>query len=372
MSGERCRRVAGGARFRNLGRLRPRYNLGPQSYIPVVRGTPRGAGGQSTPSAAAGPRGRELCAMKWGLVPSFAKRPEDFDVFKGGSSTFNARVEGLDSSSMWKRLLDSHRGVVLFDGFYEWKTVGKGKVPMFIRNRDEYDGHAMLPSADDHGDTKEKCPDADASHADLPVLHIQTASQAEVASQAEGAEAAQGAEASQAGPPHAPLMLAALFDTWRPRETKLGEASADECLETVTIITMGSDGTPVAQVHDRMPVFLTPETAAAWLDSSVSFGKAIGPILRTAQAHANEQLSIYEVSSLVSNVKSESPDCVLPKKEMDAKQFSKGLGKFFAKKGQEAAPEKRKADDEQVQTVDVLRLPEKVARTLPMEVIVLD
>ena len=71
-----------------------------------------------------------MCVMRWGLVPSFAKRAEDYDVFKGGSSTFNARMEGVQSSSLWRRLLDSKRGVVLLDGFFEWKTHGKSKVPM--------------------------------------------------------------------------------------------------------------------------------------------------------------------------------------------------------------------------------------------------
>merc|ERR1740129_2175633 len=159
-------------------------------------------------------------------------------------------------------------------------------------------------------------------------------------------------EASQAGttaqePAHAPLMIAALYDTWVPKRDKLADSdsktgqqddpNSDDILETVTIVTMDSEGTPVAQVHDRMPVFLSPSTAATWLDPAVSFGKVIGPVLRTAQEHARRELCMYEVSNLVSNVKNESPDCVLPKKEMDAKQFSNGLGKFFTKKAQPAA-----------------------------------
>lgn len=37
---------------------------------------------------------RQVCAMRWGLVPSFAKNEEEYNAFKGGNSTFNARIEG--------------------------------------------------------------------------------------------------------------------------------------------------------------------------------------------------------------------------------------------------------------------------------------
>merc|ERR1712150_412447 len=142
----------------------------------------------------------------------------------------------------------------------------------------------------------------------LPVLPMQEASQAAGTAQ----ESA-----------HAPLMFAALYDTWVPKREKQSEPdskndqhddpSTGDTLETVTIVTMDSEGTPVAKIHDRMPVFLSPSTAATWLDPAVSFGKAIRPILRTAQEHARQELCMYEVSNLVSNVRNESPDCVLPK-----------------------------------------------------------
>merc|ERR1712048_285744 len=100
-----------------------------------------------------------VCAMRWGLVPSFAKRAEDFDVFKGGSSTFNARVEGAETSNLWRRLLNSNRGVVIFDGFYEWKASAKGKVPMFIRNSDEYIGHTIPMNAQAPAQTEQSAPE---------------------------------------------------------------------------------------------------------------------------------------------------------------------------------------------------------------------
>merc|ERR1711920_463856 len=119
-----------------------------------------------------------------------------------------------------------------------------------------------------------------------------------------------------------------------------------------------------------MPVFLSPSTAATWLDPTVSFGKAIGPVLRTAQEHARRELCMYEVSNLVSNVRNESPDCVLPKKEMDAKQFSKGLRKFFTKKAQNAADVEEKQSGKReldCKHDETSRPPEKRARSTPAE-----
>eukprot|EP00438_Fugacium_kawagutii_P034427 Skav211618 [mRNA] locus=scaffold3083:370789:373484:- [translate_table: standard] len=58
-----------------------------------------------------------VCAMRWGLVPSFAKNEEDA-----------AKTHGAESRNLWKRLLDKRRCVVLFDGFYEWKAQHDARV----------------------------------------------------------------------------------------------------------------------------------------------------------------------------------------------------------------------------------------------------
>jgi len=136
------------------------------------------------------------------------------------------------------------------------------------------------------------------------------------------------------GPRHAPLMMAGLFDTWKPKKESGAaevEGEGENVLETATILTMESDGTPIFAIHDRTPVFLTPETAAMWLDSSRTYKQVISPVLRAAQTHANTLL-IYEVAPLVSNIRNESCDCILPKKDYDARKFSAGLGKFFSNK----------------------------------------
>lgn len=295
LSGDKCRRVAGGARrggntkVRNAEKLKTKYNLGPMNYVPVVRSVEG-----SSPYAS----DREVCAMRWGLVPSFAKNEEEYNAFKGGNSTFNARIEGAESRNLWRRLLDKRRCIVLFDGFYEWKAHvdGKTKIPMFIRNKDEYDGHVIPWACKEEEENEDEKRDG-----------------------------------------HAPLLLAGLYDTW--------QADSKELLESVTILTMDPQHTAMEQVHDRMPVFLTPESALRWLDLRVPFTEVVGPVLKAAQAHAQSQLLLYEVSPLVSNIKNESPDCILPKKEYSAKQLTKGIGRFFKSKTEGAKQPVKEAQD---------------------------
>ncbi|CAE7705624.1 hmces [Symbiodinium pilosum] len=318
LSGDRCRRIAGGhggrTALRGSDRLRKKYNLGPMNYVPVVR-TLEGSGQEAALD-------REVCAMRWGLVPAFAKRAEDFDAFKGGSSTFNARVEGAESSNLWRRLLDKRRCVVLFDGFYEWKAHGKTKTPMFIRNRDEYDGHT-IPWRSKTSEDLQKVGEPDEKELD--------------------------------GPQHAPLFLAGLYDVWHQK------GDVEETLESVTILTMDPEHTIMEEVHDRMPVFLTPETAASWLDPSVPFSEIIRPVLKMSQAHAQSQLLLYEVSPLVSNIRNESPDCVLPKKKYDEKQLAKGIGRFFKPKPADSDLKSKKrtledCEEQDKEDVKVIRL----------------
>eukprot|EP00434_Breviolum_minutum_P010034 symbB.v1.2.008850.t1/scaffold553.1/size187910/11 len=178
------------------------------NYVPVVRSVEGGSPYTSD---------REVCAMRWGLVPSFAKNEEEYNAFKG-NSTFNARIEGAESRNLWRRLLDKRRCIVLFDGFYEWKAHvdGKTKIPMFIRNKDEYDGHVIPWACKEDEENEDEKRDG-----------------------------------------HAPLLLAGLYDTW--------QADSKELLESVTILTMDPQHTAMEQVHDRMPVFLTPESAPTQL-----------------------------------------------------------------------------------------------------------
>lgn len=96
----------------NPEKLDPRYNIAPTQDAPVVR---------------AGRSGRELAHLRWGLVPGWAK---DESI---GNKMINARSETAAEKPSFKNALKKRRCLVLTDGFYEWKKVGKAKQPYHIR-----------------------------------------------------------------------------------------------------------------------------------------------------------------------------------------------------------------------------------------------
>ncbi|PYE49280.1 SOS response-associated peptidase [Paenibacillus barcinonensis] len=96
---------------------RPNYNAAPMQYIPTI---------------IAGKDGNnKLGALRWGLVPSWAK--DD----KIGSKMINARAETLTEKPAFKRLISSKRCIIPTNGFYEWKKEGSNKRPMRILMKDD-------------------------------------------------------------------------------------------------------------------------------------------------------------------------------------------------------------------------------------------
>ena len=87
-----------------------RYNIAPtQEVLTVVGGEERRGG-----------------YMRWGLIPHWAKDP------KIGSRMINARAETVAEKPSFRNALRRRRCLVLADGFYEWRRVGKTKTPMRI------------------------------------------------------------------------------------------------------------------------------------------------------------------------------------------------------------------------------------------------
>ena len=99
--------------------LSPRYNIAPTQQVATVRAVVQEEGG-----------GRELRLLRWGLVPSWAKD------LKIGSRMINARAETVAEKPAFRRAFRSRRCLVLADGFYEWRRVGKQRQPHFISMRD--------------------------------------------------------------------------------------------------------------------------------------------------------------------------------------------------------------------------------------------
>jgi putative SOS response-associated peptidase YedK len=74
----------------------------------------------------------EAEAMRWGLVPFWAKDPAI------GNKMINARAETLADKPAFRKCLERRRCIIPADGFYEWRksSDGKIKVPLYIRMKD--------------------------------------------------------------------------------------------------------------------------------------------------------------------------------------------------------------------------------------------
>lgn len=99
--------------------LAPRFNIAPTQDIVVVR------------SAAGEEAGRELVAVRWGLLPGWVKDPDDFPTL------INARAESAPSKPSFREAFRRRRCLIPADGFYEWRKMPDGKQPWFIHREDD-------------------------------------------------------------------------------------------------------------------------------------------------------------------------------------------------------------------------------------------
>ena len=67
--------------------------------------------------------------FKWGLVPHWVK--DDKKANEISSGTFNARSETIYEKPSFRDAIKTQRCLVLSDGFFEWKTLGKKKNATF-------------------------------------------------------------------------------------------------------------------------------------------------------------------------------------------------------------------------------------------------
>jgi len=89
-----------------------RFNIAPQSSIPVIR-----------QKAGAGRVGQ---LVKWGLIPSWAK---DSTI---GNKLNNARGETVAEKPAFRSSFARHRCIIPSSGFYEWQPVAGRKQPYYI------------------------------------------------------------------------------------------------------------------------------------------------------------------------------------------------------------------------------------------------
>ncbi len=93
----------------------PRFNVAPTQTLPV---------------AILADEDIELRAMRWGLVPSWAKEESI------GNRMINARAETVAEKPSFRSSFKSQRCLIPCDGFYEWVPGSKGKTPHYIHRKD--------------------------------------------------------------------------------------------------------------------------------------------------------------------------------------------------------------------------------------------
>ncbi|HYM00979.1 MAG TPA: SOS response-associated peptidase [Blastocatellia bacterium] len=99
--------------------LKPSYNVAPTQDVAIIV------------DDAANDRGRQLLAVRWGLVPAGSP---DLSV---GNRLINARAETLHVRPSFKDAFYHRRCLVIADAFIEWKKAGKDKMPMLIGLKEE-------------------------------------------------------------------------------------------------------------------------------------------------------------------------------------------------------------------------------------------
>jgi putative SOS response-associated peptidase YedK len=90
----------------------PRFNIAPQTDVPVLRVRRDGS--------------RALDSMRWGLVPSWAKDPLI------GRRMVNARCESAPSSGAFRWPLERRRCIVPASGFFEWTGRARQRMPHWL------------------------------------------------------------------------------------------------------------------------------------------------------------------------------------------------------------------------------------------------
>lgn len=94
--------------------------------------------------------------------------------------------------------------------------------------------------------------------------------------------------------------LAGLWDEWKN--------PAGGTIQSCTVLTT-TPNTLVASIHDRMPVIVTPENYALWLNPEIEDSAAVGEILKPYDASS---MRSYPVSLKINHVQNDDADSAAP------------------------------------------------------------
>ncbi|WP_435974128.1 SOS response-associated peptidase [Streptomyces sp. Qhu_M48] len=198
---------------------------------------------------------RQLRALRWGLVPSWAKSPE------GAARMINARAETVDEKPSFKRAFAARRCILPADGYYEWVT-GAGERDLEVegkRKRARKQPYFVTP--------------ADGSV----------------------------------------FAMAGLYEFWR--DPTLPDAHPSAWWVTCSVITTEAEAGPLAvapaegphslaEIHPRMPLMLTEDRWDAWLDPARTGPEELRGLLA---APPEGLMRAYPVATAVSNVRNNGP-----------------------------------------------------------------
>ncbi|MDK8795210.1 SOS response-associated peptidase [Corynebacterium sp. MSK041] len=92
----------------------PRYNIAPTQQVPLVRIDKTEA---------------LIDAARWGLLPPWKKDDT-------GAPLFNARGETVAEKPSFRSAFKARRGLMVLDGYYEWKQEEKSKHPYYVTPHD--------------------------------------------------------------------------------------------------------------------------------------------------------------------------------------------------------------------------------------------
>lgn len=90
----------------------PRFNLAPTQLAPLITNEPE----------------RRLSLARFGLIPYWADDP------RIANRLINARSEGVARSKVFKPALQTRRGIIPANGYFEWRKSAHGKRPVFIHD----------------------------------------------------------------------------------------------------------------------------------------------------------------------------------------------------------------------------------------------
>jgi putative SOS response-associated peptidase YedK len=106
-----------------------------------------------------------------------------------------------------------------------------------------------------------------------------------------------------------PLFFAGLYEWWK--NPALADDDPDRWLLSFTILTRDSIGR-LGSIHDRMPLFMDPDHADAWLDPSTDNVRDVLDAAIDAAPAVAETLDDHVVSKAVGNVRNDGPELLEP------------------------------------------------------------